>query len=1469
MVGGTTMKRRLLALFIAITWLLSVTAVPAQGNIQISVSEVSIGEVYYVAGQDVVTGKPLIKPTMTVQWEDPDSWVNDPDPTLIHTPDFYEIVSNNLTRGTDSTIRINSGSQEFTDHSVFMHEKINLDTGSLYKMEVKPFHYHLNAAGTGYDLAPVSGIAESAYAITDLNVDFETTESSIQVIWDDLGVTDFTYTIVYAIGDYTNKSKQDLLNNKEGEITALTSDSADVEQFYDPVTKRNKLAYTIEENIYPGQVYSVMVEPTVEYYNNKSVMRNRNYPVIRTCSTNVEMSLFEEGDYIRLEWDIPGSFKVGQNKDEYGLVEATLLQYVGGQSSNVVIFDGSSAIIGYYKVPSPTKETQYQIKFVYRAVGDDQSKPEIEPVSNIVTYVPSDLLITPTKPHVPSLFSEEIFNDLKSNHTTEEIRLILSQKYFVPGYTYAGNLNPLLSLNNTYHLLDNNQGINLVWGAFQRIDVDLDSPTYNKYIFDSNVYYDIWVTESLEAMAYGIKAFSDMRYGSGTTGNNISDGSKIYGYSQKLGFYYDETSGELEPIIPGKLYYIKIVAKKKTANGDLISEPTIVSLYYGYDGDAYEPPSITKPPLAVKDSATTDTGITINWEESWWEVISAEAASNEALSSWRHEVWVSPTGVVSGTKVTGSTYFPVYQGQTVIDQFITYLNSVNTGAPKTIQSRLVDLGQDAFGVTDIKYKFKRIPYADVIATIAAKKISDPTYDFTKYYEEMIAADKNGTIPINWSTIVPTGDITSPSKLLYREEGLLPNTSYLFMLYPYREVLNGDLLYAHYPTPIVVSTKPTDVVIVPDPTVPNLYVSNYSDASITLTWKYNLDFTYELVYSEFEDLTKAVPYAWSLPSNPLDPKYPKNGKYFEVIVEDLFPNTEYYFWIRAKEPSKNTLSHWSNAVLGKTRDISNPYPPNGFGIASLENMKLYGYDASVTDNFLAVEWVLDNQDVAQATTLKVKRLYTYVLEVSDNPKFIDPIYIESTGGKDDVAPDSIEFLRKNLVKINELIPNRAYYLRVKTRLTVTGQKASQVITKDSTGYSPTIKIITVSIGDEYDGIIDRDLIVLPSENYEIIYNEYSDILEYRFRDNGASQDGTKDNNVDQRLITNLINQNLYIYEIDVAAYKKEPITKRIISIPYVIMEAFNTYKIDMVIDAGPIKLTIPHGAIVASVSEQVKQYGVAPDVKIQIETLGKTYLVEQMAGQPIRAVASAVNLGISVKSDQLYQTMKYTDQPLGVELLVNNLYEQFRVNRIATVKDVQNKWQKLPSTFNSSTGYMSFDTARVGVYSGYVVDNSTIASDKTHWSLPYRKDVMLDYTIQGLTNYNPNNKVSETKMINVIYPLAQNLNEIDLNAVVTKGIMTDLKYAKIKTNDSSSKTQITREEAISMFVRTYEILHETTIQPTAAALKAVSGDASIGATYKGAMAKAVTVGMISKTNGSRPKEALTYGELFALWSKINN
>lgn len=1446
-------------------------------NTQVPVKQFDIDNVHYVVGQDVITGKPIIRPTMAVSWIDPADW-----PGVgadKHTPEYYEVGVTNVTLDKDKKdiIKVNYSSPK----NLNIHDELVLATGSLYQLSIKPYHLHTQVVGgvPTQVMAPNTGADPIAYAITDLNVELKPKDDSITVVWDDLGVDSFEYRVVYAVGDYSSKPKQELINNKEGEIGGLSVAAGNITRFYDSTKKRFRNAYEITHNVYPGQIYSILVEPVTEFYNSSPIVKNINYPYIWTCSTNIDLRAYEDGEYVRLEWDIPASFKVGKDSSEYELVEAKLMEYVGDQPRNIAIFNKDAATMEYYKVLMPDKAVEYQLELKYAAVADSTKIP-IEPKSNKVLFVPKVLKVKPTKPYVPNLLTKSILNDLKLKPIAD-IKDELQKKYLVPGDSYSGNIADIFDAGRTFNIVESNNNINFVWSAFRRKDLDKTSPTYQTTITDTDVYYDIWVTKRLEDLAAAPKALTDQRYDSATPTNLLKNESdEIVGYRYVLDKYYDTAASQMKNIDPDSIYYIKIVAKKKWGSEEAISEPTIVSAYIGYGGDSFEPPSLVKPPLQVKEKDTTTTEVAIIWKEKWWEVITKDPVTYPQLAQWNHQLWVTKNtagdeAIFHTSYVDGAEYFPIYTAEAEKDKLINYVKSINPAryAAFDMAVREIDLGVDQYGVSDVKYKFAMIPYKTVQDKINAEKLTTPGYSFADYYNKLVTDDKNGVATIPWEDITVENDVDDVSYLYYKRDALLPNTLYLFMIYPYRELFSGQVIQTHYPTPIVVATKPEGSVITPDPNVPSIYVNNYTDTTMTVTWKYNTNFEYEVVYSSKEDVTTAKTVDFTIPTDPSDPEYPSNGSFYEVTVTDLFPNTQYYFWLRSKQPVNNTLSPWSNAAIGTTKDVEYPLPPRGIGVASSEAMARHDYKDSVTEEYIALEWIKHPDDKPKAPNDQstIIKSFTYLMEVADNSFFIDPIYIEVAGGADDVKPNNVEILEKALVKINKLLPNKFYYIRMKTRIKVEGPEPGQLIIKNSLSYSTPFRILTKYSSNEYDGHTDPALEILPGEDYEIIYDKEKKELTYRFRSTGTGKDNSADNNVDQRLITNLIKKNTDVYKIDVSKYQNYPVTKRKVEIPYSIINAFDTHDVKMSIDAGNMILDIPDNALRTELNRQINNYGSAPSVTININQYDNYNEPSFMPENVVIPVGIPQTVGISLATKTGSKNILLTDDELQVHMKAKNRYDIYGKEVLTYRKDAKyNKWKEIGGKYSVYSGDVTLSTGALGVFGLYVsnqaIHEATTPTAPSHYSASAHKKVLEKYVVKGHATYDPEAKATEQQALNVLYSLMTSEKTVDLNKRIDKHTMRKLTLSGVYMPDANTSA-ITRQEGMHMFVKAYEIGKGKTASYNPDAVVQIKQMKDVQPQYAVSIAKAKALGLLVDPKDVRGTTPMTLGDMYYMWSKV--
>jgi hypothetical protein len=1440
------MNKKIISGFLVfVLTLISIMPQQVFADSQQPVSSFRVDDVYYVVGRNNITNVPILRPTIKLSWGEAPLGIDG------HQATLYDLVAYNTTLNKQENLRFNNTTDVFTNRAVDVHNEMNLDTGSLYEFTIRPRHYHIvNGQAV---LANEEGTPRKVYALTDLNVELVPTEDEITVIWDDIGISDVNYRIRYAVGDHSNQAVTALTN--EINVSPTTSG---VTAFYDPVDRRNKFQYTVSTNIYPGQIYSFAVEPLLDQYNGSTVYRNRQMPYIFTCSTNVGLTVTEDGNYVRLGWKIPSNFKVGQGSDdEYSLNEAILYEIIDGQARTVAVFPGKTAAdLEYYRIPKPNSEAEYQIVLTYTAIG----KLPITAESKKVPYVPGALRVRPTQPQVPKAISQRILEDLMQDdeykNDANKLRLKLATDYLLTGDTLPDNIYQLLNSDKTFRVNGTNT-IQFVFEPFKRKDIQEGSPTYNQIITDTNVYYDIKVVTDLYDLPAAEKVVNRMSINTNNTDQVIRNSkNEIIGYRVNLSQYFSSNQSGLQNLVPGRLYYVSIEAYKEWGEEELRSKANIIPIYIDYDGNIYSPPTIVKPPLKVRLDEMTQTSITFEWKENWWEVIAVDGTKNPELAEWTTEVWVDQNGGIHTEYVEGATHYPIYESEYQVQRLKQRLPGVE------LISREIDLGKDPFNVSDVQYKLYTIPYDNV------KNVITDQYNLIDYIMDMMKKDQSGIEPIDWKNITPTRDPASKDILVHTERGLLPNTQYLMLLLPYRVDLNGEELHALFPTPIISVTDSLPSDVNPDPTVPNLIPVDTTDITATVKWKFNTDFTYELRYSNTEDVNNAEVVPLNLPEK-TDPNYPVNGDFYEQTVKDLFPNTQYYFWIRAT--SNNKTSAWSNSVILKTQDIAEPLPPKGVGLGSLESLRPFGYNEAQGETFLTLEWLLDPDDNPELyQDARVKKSFVYIVEIADNSRFIDPLYVELTDGQGDILPANVEKLRRNLIKINDLTPNRRYYFRLKTRVILTGPNG-ELLTKQSANYSSIVALLTMPSSREYDGQASDHMIILPSEYYETIYNRQNTSLTHRFRYDGVDADGGFDEFIAEQLINTLIKNNVYTYTVDIKAYDNKPITKRRVEIPYRLWSAFRDRGIDLKIVTDKATIIIPSDALNSHLNRQVNQLAERPNIVIEIEDKS-TSLSLGNSGQTQLPVLLPQNIGIQLTTTKGNLSLSSTDKPINLQLKTNNRYSVYnKPLEVAYWNQSQYEWEIKKSTYNNYAGELNLQTNQLGLYYSYLTQytnivSTPIANTNSHWATSFRDDVLSQINLSGNFS-NLDAKVSKNEYLNIMNGLLEGNRSIDMRASLNETTRNRLVKSRIALNTNNLEGEIVRQEAIAMTIKTLQNIQGRPLTTSNESTNAVNQLQGIDSSYRADIATAYSQGFISNLNQMRPNDKLTYGEMFVLLKQL--
>lgn len=1468
--------KRWIAGYLIITLLLPFLSLEVYANPQDPVKEIRVDDVHYKGGQNPITGSFQMEPTIKVTWENPDKWADgngSSEPNNIqHQPYGYTLILKNRTKGGNLQQKDIYGEDKINaktngSNTIDIHQYLPLETGTFYEIQAKPYHYHEKQIGDNTVREKIMSREPnpSAFALTDIHLVLHPSQDQITVEWEDVGYGDtklnnLEYKITYAVGDFTNRSKDELIKAKAGEVTVKKGQEG-VEAFYDNNARRNKLKYTFKERILPGQLYSFIIEPMIDQIEDKKVQRNRQFPPIFTTMTQLNLTVREDGDYVRLEWNIPPEMTLGQ-EEKYRLKETFLVEYQGGIEKNIAIFPNTEgASINHYRYRKPEELTEYQIKLVYGKIGDETKIIKAE--SSKVPFVPTSLLLRPIKPYIPNPIPKDWdkLEDIKEK-----------ESYLLPEDHHQTDQSrkDLIVANRVLYVNPESYVINLIWSAFRRKEYDLKSQTYGERITDFDTYYDIWVADDYQILSQAAPIYKDfMIMANDTEKQIINRPGNTVGYHIPLNTYYQQSSRTLQPIIPNQVYYIKVIAKKKWGDQELRSEPEIKAIYIDYNGDAFVPPVLSKPPL--KEKETRQRQSTITWRENWFEIISKnikntenEEENSKDLKEWNARVWLK-NGQLYNEAQEGAIEFEL-NTQSDVDRLKKQFNSQATEGKKledVYTIREVRMGTDHQGKSDIQYEFLSIPYAQVEEELQRQQAIQGEYDLEEYIKDFAEQEQEEDFPYVWKNISPTMDSENKEQLLYTETGLEPNTTYLFLIRGFRQGLDGEILRAFYPTPVMITTLLEEEPMYPDPTVPYLRLHEAKDIDITVKWRYNTAFTYEIRYSDVEDVEKAQTFPIVLPEDPKDPKYPKDDTDYLLTIPDLFPNTQYYFWIQATQNETGKQSAWSNPLVVTTKDVKKPSPPKGVGLGSKENLKIKGYKDPVAEDYITIEWLRDWEDLkfeqeGQVGTTILKK-YSYIVEVSDSPLFTDRYTVETTDENIGSTSNNFEILMKNLVKANGLVGNRMYYARVKTKVTVTGG-GDQQIEKES-DYSTIIQVFTSRTDSEYDGDIDPSKVPLPEQDYELIYDRRKEKLTYRIRGFEIDQKGDKDNRVDQRFISRMIRQGLYTFPIDMKEYHRT-VKERVVEIPYTVVQTFADRKMGIRLYTDGLDIRIPYEVF----KQILQEAGSDANMEIQIYNWKDKAKNPSIYGSYTYSPQSNIQeLTIIGNGSKGSKSLSYTTSPMEINVpydKYDNYYENNAVLRSLYIQDKEGIWKEHKGQDQPEKNQYHFQAQTVGTY-GIFTPQSTIYTIGYDPSYSAMNTITAKYGIKQIQDgtYNPYSYIRQNQIGQLFRAIVYHTQNSSLVLPLTKTQEQQLRKSQLWAFGKDQGEILNRQEAIALLVGLYEAKSGEPMGKPYSQSYTLEDYGQVQTPYRNRILKAKDLGLIDTQ--VRPNDMILWKELFPM------
>jgi hypothetical protein len=655
------------------------------------------------------------------------------------------------------------------------------------------------------------------------------------------------------------------------------------------------------------------------------------------------------------------------------------------------------------------------------------------------------------------------------------------------------------------------------------------------------------------------------------------------------------------------------------------------------------------------------------------------------------------------------------------------------------------------------------------------------------------------------------------------------------LRPYTEDVNGTRT-AYYPNYVLATTVDAYRPIEVDPTTPVLRLDRgrTRDTSLTVYWvflKPENDMEYELAYSErLANYPDGVqPLLWPQVSQMIF-RIPGDDDNLYCTIPDLFPDTNYYIWIRAvaNNASGRVRSAWSNPIDGKTLDIEPPNPPQGLGPAGAYHVDAYNRlngttYAPIEKDAIILEWMRDGEDTGPPATTGTS------VSVSSGSATALTLALE-------------EAYSMYMVRYSGLISNRSYYARAKTVKTVTRAGSGGIETqyayivqvsleddfkdyiqftipaitplasldpiyskRKESAWSVIRRLYTSKSNDEYDGDSDPEQYPLPEQDWEIIYDPLTATYTFRFRSDQKDASGANDNLVDQRFISRLIADKTFVYPIDLSQFGTRRINTRVVQLPYSIIKAFDERKITMEIKADNATFSFSPGSFNTPAVRAVPDVGMGSQVKLSIAAYIPTGLPALTPGESYASAPQKLSAQVITPTRTI--TLDSFAKPVGVRMALDSRVIPAEQNVGAFFSDPNSGgWNNLPSQYVPAAPSLNTTTYKPGTFAGIM--KSTPATTVSDPSRDAMFRVTANVNITDMAVYNPTASVSPAQFGNLVAAVAYGRSQATMNTALSAADTQSLERAKMLVQG-----QVTREAAMNALVTLYELKAKRIVQPT--------------------------------------------------------
>ncbi|MDR1687662.1 MAG: hypothetical protein LBS21_03510 [Clostridiales bacterium] len=1386
-----------------------------------------------------------------------------------HQTEGYEISMRNATEnegfGIVDTVQHPAGATA-QDYILSWARTETLTSGSIYAYRIMPYHVGTvephNRRGENDTAVPIrapfNGTEAIALYLTDLNVTAVSgnEDKSVTVTWDNPTYNGNEVIRQYNIY-YTPYTQDNEIPTEGNEPVVVNYNDDNLER----IDSGRKLQFTFTgTDLQYGVPYALKVVPVIQYSGSNYYVQLQdnvtNLPIAFSgreyrTSFSLEPTLMVEEDSpttVKLTW---GSLATSQTGTVNSVTIQSMLSSEQGSSSwqNIGGYSGYQAVqVNTARFTKPTRPTLYRIIVEYEY--PDGTVIFVE--SQVAEYNPSFTAFIDYSPTIYTLDYTESRDAL--------------------------NLSFLAFYHQPY---DENQ---------------IPDPNYGNVYVDRDVTYDIWVTDDVTYLEDPRMAGSQIITQHGElltlepyTGYPFSAAvpGPVYTFTgaNTITTYATLENGVFvkKPIEKNKVYYVQICGtrtlKPENANPDIEQRYSYGSIYIPPTDDiSTTPVMISSPPLRIKKDADgadmiDESSITVEWDTNWLE------AYNPADNRWYSSVGIGSSNQI----IWGNSNNPE------IHNLMEDLDKAENSMLVLSDSLQSKLGSADFDYTEFiavrrmnlngaNYKMHVVKYEDMLSET---NLTYEQYINNVLLDPMGTENNEGSIWNNsavWQSITPLMDGNTP---YYTVSGLDNNTAYVIFLRPY--TVNAS----YYPAFVAGTTLDTRPPIQPVPTTPiiEIVTEDTTDTSITVRFTYTEGLEYRLYVSELlsDYPIGTAPIEWSeLSANgtiqmATNTVTGRQEQYLYYKVQPLFPETIYYFWVgAAAEVNGQIIEKISNPTTETTKELQPPKPPRGFGPASANSLDVYNKTNETNiqafdPNYLTYEWMRDAQDTGE----------------------IPESFAEGTAEAltSELLP---EFL---MAKFNELLPNKRYYARARTILTVTKNAEGymdrsysyqiqisldedyldyieitipplegepipgQVLRKESE-WTDNIGIFT-SKGGDYDGLVNDAHYPLPLDDFEITYNGDTKTLTYRFRSNEKDAMGNNDNQVDQRFISRLYQSGVFHYSIDLSSYGASEINTREVIMPYSIFKAFNERKISIDFVSGQTTFTVAPGTFNTAEITAIKDFGAASKVRIATDNFVTVPLLTDTQAY----VNTPQKISLSVTTPSRSVALKNLGADLTVNMKLDNRYAVIDANVAGYVADSNTGgWVRLNGNYNEVSGSITVTSKKPANYAAIAKKAPVLTSDtsKTNGEIDSAAvnsaiNVNSRINMEDMPQVNPNAPISPNQFNQLIYALSKRQLSVSVNEPLSDEAQSALGKAGMLTAGSI----VTREAGIHALVKLYEN-KAGRIRSSLTADESYFGDLdSVSGQYRASVLKAESIGMLDNFESLSPKLAMTYAEVLSI------